>query len=147
MSVLWTAGEVIKATGGVGAGTWTASGVSIDTRTLAPGEMFVALLGEGRDGHAFAGAALARGAAGAMVHADAPGVPPGAPLLRVDDTLGALARLGAYARGRFQGRAAAVTGSVGKTTTKEMLRIALSPLGPTHAAVASYNNPIGRAHV
>lgn len=137
---LWTARELAEATGGVLSVPFDANGVSIDTRTLNPGDLFVALLGEGRDGHAFVADALAKGAAGAMVHAD---VSPAAPTLRVDDTLSALARLGGFARARFAGRLIGVTGSVGKTTTKEMLRAALSAFGPTHAAAASYNNHWG----
>jgi UDP-N-acetylmuramoyl-tripeptide--D-alanyl-D-alanine ligase len=140
---LWTANELVEATGGILSAPFDAGGVSIDTRTLAAGDLFVALLGEGRDGHAFVTDALARGAAGAMVHDD---VSPAGPVLRVDDTLAGLARLGAFARSRFgesDGRLVAVTGSVGKTTTKEMLRGALSAFATTHAAAASYNNHWG----
>nr|WP_294509738.1 UDP-N-acetylmuramoyl-tripeptide--D-alanyl-D-alanine ligase [uncultured Rhodopila sp.] len=137
---LWSAQELAEATGGVLSAPFAANGVSIDTRTLQPGDLFVALLGDGRDGHAFVADALAKGAAGAMVHAD---VSPAAPTLRVDDTLAALARLGGFARARFSGRLVGITGSVGKTTTKEMLRAALSAFGPTHAAAASYNNHWG----
>jgi UDP-N-acetylmuramoyl-tripeptide--D-alanyl-D-alanine ligase len=140
MTPLWTAADLVEATGGTMAAPFDATGVSIDTRSLAPGDLFVALRGENGDGHRFVADALAKGAAGAMVHQDVPGA---ARLLRVDDTLAALARLGGYARARFAGRVVAVTGSVGKTTTKEMLRCALSALGPTHAAVASYNNHWG----
>ncbi len=135
---LWSASELKEATGGIMSQPFGADGLSIDTRTLVPGDLFVALVGEGRDGHAFVADALAKGATGAMVHADIPG-----PVLRVDDTLAGLTRLGGYARWRFSGRLVAVTGSVGKTTTKEMLRAALSAFGPTHAAVASYNNHWG----
>jgi UDP-N-acetylmuramoyl-tripeptide--D-alanyl-D-alanine ligase len=140
---LWTANEMLEATGGIFSAAFDADGVSIDTRTLMPGDLFVALLGEGRDGHAFVADALARGAAGAMVHDDAPAA---GPVLRVDDTLAGLGRLGGFARVRFGesgGRVVAITGSVGKTTTKEMLRGALSVFGTTHAAVASYNNHWG----
>ena len=137
---LWTAHDLVEATGGTMPAPFGATGVSIDTRTLAPGDLFVALQGENGDGHRFVADALAKGAAGAMVHQDVPGA---ANLLRVDDTLAALTRLGGYARARFAGRVVAVTGSVGKTTTKEMLRCLLSALGPTHAAVASYNNHWG----
>jgi UDP-N-acetylmuramoyl-tripeptide--D-alanyl-D-alanine ligase len=120
---------------------FSATGVSIDTRTLAPGDLFIALVGE-RDGHEHVRAALDRGAAAVMVHrADC--VPEGAPALVVDDTLLALHRLGEAGRARFGGRVVAVTGSVGKTTTKEMLRTALAAFGPTHAAEASYNNHWG----
>ena len=74
---LWTADELVEATGGMLSAPFDADGVSIDTRTLAPGDLFVALVGEGRDGHAFVADALAKGAAGAMVHRDvAAPVPP-----------------------------------------------------------------------
>ncbi len=142
---LWTPEALAEATGGALSRPFEATGISIDTRTLAPGDMFVALVGNGRDGHAFVADAFARGAAGAMVHADPP---PGAAVLRVDDTLAGLSRMGGFARARFgaapqPGRLVAVTGSVGKTTTKEMLRAALGAFGPAHAAVASYNNHWG----
>ncbi len=119
-----------------------ASGVSIDSRTLQPGDLFVALTTEARDGHDFVAEALHRGAAGALVDrrdvaAD------DAPLLVVGDTLAGLTALGAFARTRFQGSVIAVTGSVGKTTTKEMLRVMLGACGRTHAAHASYNNHWG----
>nr|WP_255568873.1 UDP-N-acetylmuramoyl-tripeptide--D-alanyl-D-alanine ligase [Neoroseomonas alba] len=117
-------------------------GVSIDTRSLQPGDLFVALR-DVRDGHDFVAEALARGAAGALVDRDPPGVAPGAPLLRVADTLAGLTALGAAARTRSAARFIAVTGSVGKTSTKEMLRAALAASGPTHAATASYNNHWG----
>ena len=140
MTPLWTPTDLREATGGTLTVPFAATGVSIDTRTLAPGDLFIALVGENGDGHRFVTDALAKGASGAMVHQK---VPASGPLLRVDDTLAALTRLGAYARGRFAGRVVAITGSVGKTTTKEMLRCILSALGPTHAAVASYNNHWG----
>jgi UDP-N-acetylmuramoyl-tripeptide--D-alanyl-D-alanine ligase len=140
MTLLWAADDLVAATGGVLSVPFAAAGVSIDTRTLAPGDLFVALTGENGDGHRFVADALAKGAAGAMVHQDVPGA---GPLLRVRDTLAALARLGGFARQRFAGRVVAVTGSVGKTTTKEMLRCILSARGTTHAAVASYNNHWG----
>ena len=140
---LWTARELVDATGGIMSAPWDADGVSIDTRSLQPGDMFVALLGDGRDGHAFVEDALAKGAAGALVHED---VMPSGPVLRVDDTLAGLTRLGGFARSRFdqaKGRLIAVTGSVGKTTTKEMLRGVLSAFARTHASAASYNNHWG----
>jgi UDP-N-acetylmuramoyl-tripeptide--D-alanyl-D-alanine ligase len=140
MNALWTAHDLVEATGGAMPTPFAATGVSIDTRTLQPGELFVALRGEAGDGHEFVADAIARAAAGAMVHRDLPDV---ARQLHVDDTLAALHRLGGYARARFAGRLAAVTGSVGKTTTKEMLRTILNAFGRTHAAVASYNNHWG----
>jgi UDP-N-acetylmuramoyl-tripeptide--D-alanyl-D-alanine ligase len=140
MTELWSADDLTEATGGAMAERFAASGVSIDTRTLRPGDLFIALRGDSGDGHDHVAAALARGAGGAMVHH---AVPDAGPLLTVDDTLSALARLGGYARARFAGRLVAVTGSVGKTTTKEMLRTVLATQGATHAAVASYNNHWG----
>ncbi len=137
---IWSPHDLREATGGTLATLFAASGVSIDTRTIQPGDLFVALQGEAGDGHAFVADALAKGAAGAVVHH---AIPDADPLLCVDDTLAALHRLGGYARQRFTGRLVAVTGSVGKTTTKEMLRTVLSAFGRTHAAVASYNNHWG----
>jgi UDP-N-acetylmuramoyl-tripeptide--D-alanyl-D-alanine ligase len=137
---LWTAAELLEATGGRFDTPFDASGVSIDTRTIQQDDIFVALLGEAGDGHDHAAQAIAAGAAGVLVHQDLAAI---AHRLIVDDTLAGLTRLGAYARARFTGRVVAATGSVGKTTTKEMLRIALSAFGPVHAAVASYNNHWG----
>jgi UDP-N-acetylmuramoyl-tripeptide--D-alanyl-D-alanine ligase len=140
MTALWTAHDLLEATGGTMVTAFAATGVSIDTRTVQSGDLFVALQGESGDGHDFVANALAKGAAGAMVHRDVPDV---ARLVHVDDTLAGLHRLGGYARQRFAGRLGAVTGSVGKTTTKEMLRTILARVGRTHAAVASYNNHWG----
>jgi UDP-N-acetylmuramoyl-tripeptide--D-alanyl-D-alanine ligase len=137
MSDLWNADELAIAAGGRSGG-FAVTGISIDTRSLQPGDLFVALQGE-RDGHDFVAEAFAKGAAGAMVSRDVAG---GA-VLRVDDTLVALTRLGEFARARSQAKVIAVTGSVGKTTTKEMLRRALAPFGSVHAAEASFNNHIG----
>jgi UDP-N-acetylmuramoyl-tripeptide--D-alanyl-D-alanine ligase len=140
MSALWSAADLLEATGGAMAVPFDADGVSIDTRSLAPGDLFIALRGETGDGHDHVAAAIAKGASGAMVHRLIPGK---TRLLLVDDTLAALARLGGFGRSRFAGRVVAITGSVGKTTTKEMLRRILVAVGPTHAAVASYNNHWG----
>jgi UDP-N-acetylmuramoyl-tripeptide--D-alanyl-D-alanine ligase len=139
MSTLWGKDELVIASGGRGTG-FAASGVCIDTRLIQPGDLFVALPGEARDGHDFVAEALAQGAAGALVSRD-PGV--AGNLLYVDDTLAALTRLGEFARARSAARIIAVTGSVGKTTTKEMLRRALGVFGSVHAAQASFNNHIG----
>ncbi|MCQ8277189.1 UDP-N-acetylmuramoyl-tripeptide--D-alanyl-D-alanine ligase [Acetobacteraceae bacterium KSS8] len=119
------------------------TGISIDTRTLRPGELFVALVGENGDGHAHVAKALEKGAAAALVHRMPDGLAPDAPLLLVEDSFAALHRLGRAGRDRFGGRVVAVTGSVGKTTTKEMLRVALGAIGPTSAAQASFNNHWG----
>ncbi len=139
---LWTATEAAKATGGRATGDWAATGVSIDTRTLAPGDLFVAL-SAARDGHEFVAQALAQGAAAAMVARLPEGLPADAPLLVVDDVQRGLEALGRAARARMTGRVIAVTGSVGKTSTKEMLRAVLGSQGRTHAAEASYNNHWG----
>ncbi|MDH2328478.1 UDP-N-acetylmuramoyl-tripeptide--D-alanyl-D-alanine ligase [Cereibacter sp. SYSU M97828] len=137
---LWTSAEAAAATGGV-TGAWDATGVSIDTRTLRPGDLFVALTAE-RDGHDFVVQALEKGAAAALVSRKVEGVPEGA-LLLVPDVLKALEALGAAARARTRAKVVAITGSVGKTSTKEMLRATLGGQGRVHAAEASYNNHWG----
>jgi UDP-N-acetylmuramoyl-tripeptide--D-alanyl-D-alanine ligase len=142
MTALFTADDFSRATGGVLTTPFHATGVSIDSRSVGAGDIFVALRTESGDGHGHVADALRRGAAGAMVaHTD--GLPDDAPMLVVRDTQIGLTELGAFARQRFQGAVVAVTGSVGKTTTKEMLRTALAACGPTHAAHASYNNHWG----
>ncbi len=135
---LWTASELRDATGGTLAGEPVISGVAIDSRAVQPGDLFVALR-DARDGHDFAPTAFAQGAAAALV--DRP--VEGGPNLLVVDSLAGLGALGAAGRARSAARIVAITGSVGKTTTKDMLRHGLSAFGPTHAAVASYNNHWG----
>ncbi|WP_159728136.1 UDP-N-acetylmuramoylalanyl-D-glutamyl-2,6-diaminopimelate--D-alanyl-D-alanine ligase [Methylosinus sp. Ce-a6] len=121
-----------------------ASGVSIDTRTLTPGDLFFAIKGEARDGHEFVRAALERGASGAVVDdAHAGEFKDIAPLYVVRDVQESLEWLGARARERSSAYVAAITGSVGKTSTKEMARTMLSSFGETHASAASYNNQWG----
>ena len=142
MTALFTADELAHAAAGVMTKPFHATGVSIDTRSLQPGDLFVALATGGRDGHDFVGEALHRGAAGALVHRQ-DGLPDDVPLLVVGDTLAGLNAIGAFARTRFQGSVIAITGSVGKTTTKEMLRTMLAACGQAHAAHASYNNHWG----
>ena len=139
---LWTAADAACATGGRAQGDWQADGVSIDTRTLRPGDLFVAL-NAARDGHDFVVQALEAGAAAAMVSHLPDGVTEDAPLLVVRDVSEALGALGRAGRARSRARVVAVTGSVGKTSTKEMLRDVLSGQGRTHAAEASYNNHWG----
>ena len=138
---LWTAADAAAATGGRAQGDWAASGFGIDSRAMEPGQMFVALKAA-RDGHDFVRAALEAGAAAALVSH----IPEGcadAPLLLVDDVQAALEALGRAGRARTRARVIAVTGSVGKTSTKEMLRHCLTPQGRTHAAIKSYNNHWG----
>lgn len=139
---LWTMQEAVAATGGQAQGDWSVDGVSIDTRTLQPGDLFVALTAA-RDGHEFVAQALASGAGAALVSQIPDGVDADAPLLIVDDVLSGLEALGRAARARCDAKVIAVTGSVGKTSTKEMLARILSDQGRTHAAVASYNNHWG----
>ena len=142
MTHLFSADELMHITGGVMTTPFHAAGVSIDTRTIQPGDLFVALRTATGDGHAHLTEALRRGAAGALVH-DQDSVPDGAAILVAADTQDALTALGAFGRQRFEGSVVAVTGSVGKTTTKDMLGAALSASGRTHAAFASYNNHWG----
>lgn len=142
MIPLWSSAEIVAATGGRATAPFTATGVSIDTRTLAPGDLFVALQGE-RDGHDFVADAFARGAAGALVSKVPPGMAGDPRLVLVADTLAALTALGRAGRQRSAATVIAVTGSVGKTGTKEALRHVLSRQGATHASTASHNNHIG----
>ena len=140
---LWTAADAVRATGGAGTTDWAAGGVSIDSRSLMPGDLFVALRGPNHDGHDFVATALERGAAAAMVDREVGAAPPTAPLLRVGDTLEGLAALGAFARTRGRARVVAVTGSVGKTGTKEALRLALGAGAAVFASSGSLNNHWG----
>lgn len=140
--VLWSAEEAAAATGGRATHAFAATGVSIDSRTLAPGDLFVALEGETHDGHTFLTHARDKGAAGAMVRRAPDGLDD-FPLLIVDDTLAGLVALGRAARARSGARIAAVTGSVGKTGSKEALARVLATAGPTHASAGSYNNHFG----
>ena len=140
--MLWTSAEAVAATGGRSTADWVANGVSIDTRTLKPGDLFVALK-DVRDGHDFVAAALEKGAAAALVSRVPEGLSSGASLLVVGDVLTALEDLGRAARARGRAKVVGVTGSVGKTSTKEMLRVILGGQGAVHAAEASYNNHWG----
>jgi UDP-N-acetylmuramoyl-tripeptide--D-alanyl-D-alanine ligase len=136
---LWTSNEILDATHGERSGdAFAASGVSIDTRTLEPGDLFIALAGE-RDGHEFVEQALAKGAAGVVVSRPVEG-----PAIRVGDTQSALERLGLVARERARGAyRGAVTGSVGKTSLTQAIAAGLARAGRAHASVKSYNNHIG----
>ncbi len=140
--MLWTSDDAARVTHGRATTAWVANGVSIDTRTIRPGDLFVALT-DVRDGHDFVAQALEKGAAAALVSRVPDGVAPDAPLLIVRDVLAALTGLGAAGRARTGARVVGVTGSVGKTSTKDMLRAVLSRQGRTHVAEASYNNHWG----
>ena len=142
MTALWTSAELRAATNGVLAAECVVKGVSIDSRSIAPGDVFIALRDQ-RDGHDFVADALARGAMAAMVDHAPQGAVDTAKLLMVGDTLAGLTALGAAGRARAMARVVGVTGSVGKTTTKEMLRVALGAFGATHASAASHNNHWG----
>ena len=148
MAILWQLPELAAATGGqvTGRPAETITGISIDSRSIRPGEAFFAIRGDRFDGHDFVENALTAGAAVAVVStswANEPGRA-GLPLLSVPDgPLAALERLGAQARARTPASIAAITGSVGKTGTKEMLRTALAEQGAVHAAVGSFNNHWG----
>lgn len=150
---LWTAYEAASATGGTlcarggdpnrwEAEEWMAGGIAIDSRTLKPGEIFVAVE-DARDGHDFVDAAFAAGASAALVTRPPVNAPDGKPFLVVRDTLEGLRDLARAARLRNFGKRIAVTGSAGKTSTKEMLRTVLSGAGSVHAADRSFNNHLG----
>jgi UDP-N-acetylmuramoyl-tripeptide--D-alanyl-D-alanine ligase len=140
MTPLWTSRDIAAATGGEASGDFSVSGVTFDSREVGPGDLFIALRGETTDGHRFIGKAVEAGAAGLLVSG-----PADAPHVRARDTMEALNALARDARGRTAARVIGVTGSVGKTTTKETLFSALdrgSP-GRVHRSVKSYNNHTG----
>jgi UDP-N-acetylmuramoyl-tripeptide--D-alanyl-D-alanine ligase len=139
---LWTSQDITRATRGRCVVDFAANGVSIDTRSIQPGDLFVALQ-DVRDGHDFVADALAAGAAGALVNRKPEGVANDAPLLVVNNVLQGLEKMAAAARARTQARVIGVTGSVGKTGVKEMLRTGLSATGLTHAPEKSFNNHWG----
>jgi len=144
---LWTWDDLVAACGGAADGgppEGPISGFSIDTRSLSPGEVFVALKGA-RDGHDFVAAGFSAGAAAALVSGDYVRAGEDGPLLRAPDTLRGLEAVGVAARARLDevARVIGVTGSVGKTGTKEMLRVALGAQGATHAPEKSFNNHWG----
>lgn len=141
---LWTAAEAAAATDGMAAGAdWSVAGISIDSRTCRAGDLFIALKGPNFDGHDYAAQALAKGAGAIMVHRPPQGVAADAPMLVVDDTMQALNDLATAARLRCDGRIVAITGSVGKTGTKEALRTALQAQGRTYATEGNLNNQWG----
>ncbi|MDH3194905.1 MAG: UDP-N-acetylmuramoylalanyl-D-glutamyl-2,6-diaminopimelate--D-alanyl-D-alanine ligase [Hyphomicrobiales bacterium] len=147
MSSLWRTVDLVAAIGGAAGVSLPEeiTGISIDSRNVQSGEAFFAIVGDRLDGHAYVGKALAAGAGLAVVEKDfrpEPGAG-GARLVRVADTLRALEDLGRAARARSSARIVAVTGSVGKTSTKEMLKVVFSGFGATHAPVGSFNNHWG----
>lgn len=145
--LLWKSSDMVKAMEGrpVGHLPEGITGISIDSRTLRKGEAFFAIKGDVFDGHDFATAAMAAGA-GLLVVTEARLPALGklqVPMIVVDDVLAALTRLGIASRARSKAQIIAVTGSVGKTTTKEALRHVLSDCGKVHASAASFNNHWG----
>lgn len=144
MTALWDAKAAAEATAGQARGGWQARGISIDSRTLVAGDLFVALAGPNHDGHDHVGEAFARGAAAAMVSRIPDGLADSCPLLRVGDTLAGLVALGRAAVARAAGLTViGITGSVGKTGTKDMLATALAPSRKVVASARSLNNHIG----
>ncbi|MFL6729052.1 MAG: UDP-N-acetylmuramoyl-tripeptide--D-alanyl-D-alanine ligase [Sphingomicrobium sp.] len=140
MSALWTSEEIAAATGGTASATFEVTGVTFDSREVEPAFLFIAMPGTVHDGHTFVDGAFTAGAAGAMVSQPVDG-----PHVLVDDTFAALQALGRAARERSQAMIFGVTGSVGKTSTKEALYAALDRIAPgrAHRSVKSYNNHTG----
>jgi UDP-N-acetylmuramoyl-tripeptide--D-alanyl-D-alanine ligase len=138
----WTAAELIKVTGGklVGAGDWAISGIQIDSRSIGAGDLFIAITGENHDGHDFASAAAEAGATAMIGSRPAESE---IPQIIVNDSLDAIKLIAAAARSRSKARRVAVTGSVGKTGTKEIITSALAAYGCCHASAGNLNNHIG----
>jgi len=140
VSALWTSAEIAAATGGTASDRFETTGVTFDSREVEPGDLFVAMPGTVHDGHKFVDGAFASGAAGAIVSR-----PVNGPHVLVEDTFAALQALARAARDRCNATIFGVTGSVGKTSTKEALYAALERIAPgrTHRSVKSYNNHTG----
>ena len=143
MTALWTHRDAVAATGGCSTETWAADGVSIDSRSLSRGDLFIAIRGDHSDGHNYVADALGKGAAAAMVAKSWHTPPPDAPLLTVDDTDDGMRALARAARDRSDAKVIGVTGSVGKTGTKEMLAQALGAQGATASTQGNLNNHWG----
>jgi UDP-N-acetylmuramoyl-tripeptide--D-alanyl-D-alanine ligase len=141
-NTIWSAKDVADATNGKVTGGWSASGISIDSRTVKKGDIFVALEGANNDGHDYVGQALKSGAVAAIVRI-APEDVAQDKLVIVEDTQKALEDLGRAARVRTSAKVIGITGSLGKTGTKSLLAAALKPQGQTHASIKSYNNMWG----
>ena len=140
MSALWTSDEIAAATGGTASASFEVRGVTFDSREVEPGFLFVAMPGTVNDGHQFVAQAFGQGAAGALVSKPAQG-----PHVLVEDVPAALEALGRAARERVNATIIGITGSVGKTSTKEALYAALDRCRPgrVHRSVKSYNNHTG----
>ncbi len=142
--ILWTSADAALATGGETSGSWSAARVVIDSRIVQPGDLFIAIQGENFDGHDFVEQALQKGAVAAVVSLNAEcQVLDANKLLFVPSTQNALEDLGRFSRARTPARMIGLTGSVGKTSTKEMLKLMLSAHGNTFASHGNFNNHIG----
>ena len=139
---LWTSDEIVTVTKGKCDGYFEVCGISIDTRTLEKGDLFIALKGDKSDGHLYAADALKKGAAGILASYVPEGVPAEKAVL-VEDPLKALESMARHARTRGHAKVIGITGSSGKTSTKEMLRYALTAVGRTHCTQGNLNNQIG----
>ncbi|MDA0781611.1 MAG: UDP-N-acetylmuramoyl-tripeptide--D-alanyl-D-alanine ligase [Rickettsiales bacterium] len=140
---LWSSEDVQTATGGVSVNSWEATGVSIDSRKIESGDLFIALVGDNNDGHKYVKSALEKGACAAVVNYVPDDLDDRDNLLIVDNTFDALWDMARYSRDRMKGKVIMVTGSVGKTTTKEMLAHVLEHQGKVHATIGNLNNHYG----
>ncbi len=142
---LWTIDELLAATGGklIGDVIQTLTGVEIDSRAVSNGDIFIAIKGDNQDGHSYVSKALKAGAGIAVVSQFDDEMSRAGPLLVVGDTLEAMEKIGLASRARSNAKIIAVTGSVGKTTTKDALGVALDTSGKTHISLASFNNHWG----
>ncbi len=139
---IWTSTQAAKVTNGKSISEWFATGISIDSRTINEGDLFIAIKGK-TDGHEYVADALAKGAVAAIVEHIPENLNENAPLLIVKDTMEAMQALGQASRSRTSAKIIAITGSVGKTSTKEMLGRILKEQGQTHYSKGSYNNHLG----
>jgi len=137
---IWNSNDAEKATNGTSSQEWSGGKLTIDSRNIEKDDIFVALSGENTDGHNYVSEALKRGASCAIISKD---INENIATLKVSDTLTAIDDLAIYRRNQTQAKMIAVTGSVGKTTTKEMLKLAFSALGKTHSSQGNYNNRLG----
>ena len=143
VDILWTASDAAHATGGTIIGDWSTTGVSIDSRSCKVGDLFVTISGPNADGHDYVADALSRGCSAAVVSRRPDNVPDDAPLLLVADTQAALENLGTAARDQASARVLAITGSVGKTGTKDALFKVLNSQTRAHCSERSFNNQWG----
>jgi UDP-N-acetylmuramoyl-tripeptide--D-alanyl-D-alanine ligase len=143
MDIIWTSEDAAEATGGASHGQWEAGSIVMDSREVTKGCLFVAMKGEHTDGHNFVKQALENGAAAAVISSFPAGISECDPLLLVPDVTQALNDLASYNRNRINANFIGITGSVGKTTTKEMVRQALQSIGKTYANPGTFNNHLG----